>query len=76
MCLGHVEITSTTGDGKASEQRSSIPSYHTTVVAVMNREGRAKRGAACEPRYGTVPYHYSSLYCYRLHTVPGMMYHY
>ena len=50
MCLSHVEVTSIAGDGEASEQRSFIPSYHTTMLANINRELRAKRGAEYVPR--------------------------
>ena len=50
MCPSHVEVTSFTGEGEASEQRSFNPSYHTTVLAIINRERRAKRGAEYVPR--------------------------
>ena len=50
MCPSHVEVTSITSNGEASEQRSFIPSYHTTVLAIMNREQRAKRRAEYVPR--------------------------
>ena len=51
MCPSHVKITSTTGDGEASDQRSFIPSYHTTLSALINREQRATREVACVPRH-------------------------
>ena len=50
MCPSHADVTSITGDGEVSEQRLFIPSYHTTMLAIVNREQRAKRGAACVPR--------------------------
>ena len=50
MCPSNVKVTSTTGDGEASEQRSFIPSYHTIVLALINRDQRATREMACVTR--------------------------
>ena len=41
MSSSHVEVTSITGDWEASEQRSFTPNYHTTELAIINREQRA-----------------------------------
>ena len=61
MCLSHVEVTSIAGDGEASEQRSFIPSYHTTMLANINRELRAKRGAEYVPRPTEQHHHLSTV---------------